>query len=197
MKNKAQLSGVLIAVIVVIALIFFIVLWAIGAYNGLVQKDVAVEKAWGNVQTAYQRRVDLIPNLVETVKGEVKFEQDTQTKIAALRSGIASATNPTELSAAGAQVNDFIRGINVNVEAYPDLKASQNFLALKDELAGTENRIKWERDNFNAAVQSYKTSVRSFPTNFIAGMYGFVLDKWKMFEADEGAQNAPKVNFTG
>lgn len=197
LKNrKAQLSGVLIALIVIIALIFFVILWAVGIYNALVQKDVAVEKAWGNVQTAYQRRVDLIPNLVETVKGVVKFEQDTQTKIAALRSGINSARNPDELQAAGNQVNSYIRGLNINVEAYPDLKSNQNFLALQDELAGTENRIKWERDNFNGAVQSYKTSVRSFPTNFIAGMYGFNLDKWNMFKAEEGAQNAPKVNFT-
>ena len=198
LKNrKAQLSGVLIALIVIIALIFFVILWAIGIYNALVQKDVAVEKAWGNVQTAYQRRVDLIPNLVETVKGVVKFEQDTQTKIAALRSGINSARNPDELQAAGNQVNSYIRGLNINVEAYPDLKANQNFLSLQDELAGTENRIKWERDNFNGAVQSYKTSVRSFPTNFIAGMYGFNLDKWNMFKADEGAENAPKINFIG
>jgi LemA protein len=197
MNKKAQLQVLGIVLIIILAIVVIGVLWAIGSYNSLVKKDVAVEKAWGNVQTAYQRRVDLIPNLVETVKGVVKFEQDTQTQIAALRSGITSAITPTQLTAVGTQVNDFIRGININVEAYPDLKASQNFLSLQDELAGTENRIKWERDNYNGAVQSYKTSVRSFPTNFIAGMFGFNLDKWDMFAAEEGAQNAPKVNFTG
>jgi LemA protein len=197
MNKKAQVSIALIILIAIIAIIFIVIMWAISAYNGLVQKDVATEKAWGNVQSAYQRRVDLIPNLVETVKGVVKFEQDTQTQIAALRSGITSARTPAELQTAGNKVNSYLQGLNINVEAYPDLKSNQNFLALQDELAGTENRIKFERDNFNAAVQTYKTSVRSFPTNFIAGMYGFPLDKWNMFTADEGAQNAPKVNFTG
>lgn len=195
--KKAQMLGIVIILIAIIAIIFLVVMWAIVAYNSLVQKDVAVEKAWGNVQTAYQRRIDLIPNLVETVKGVVKFEQDTQTKIAALRSGITNANTPAELQDAGNQVNSYIRGLNINVEAYPDLKANQNFLALQDELAGTENRIKFERDNFNGAVQSYKTSVRSFPTNFIAGMYGFVLDKWKMFEAQKDADKPVVVNFTG
>jgi len=196
MNKKAQLQVLGIILIVILALVVLVVLWAIGSYNSLVKKDVAVEKSWGNVQTAYQRRVDLIPNLVETVKGVVKFEQDTQTQIAALRSGISTASTPSELTAAGEQVNGFIRGININVEAYPDLKSSQNFLSLQDELAGTENRIKWERDNYNEAVQSYKTSVRSFPTNILAGMFGFNLDKWDMFQAEEGAQNAPTVDFT-
>jgi len=195
--KRAQMQWPMIVLLAIVVIVFLGILWAIGSYNSLVKKDVAVEKAWGNVQTAYQRRVDLIPNLVETVKGVVKFEQDTQTKIAALRSGITTATTPAQLTAAGTQVNDFIRGININVEAYPDLKASQNFLSLQDELAGTENRIKWERDNYNEAVQSYKTSVRSFPTNFVARMFGFNLDKWDMFEAEKGAEVAPKVNFTG
>jgi LemA protein len=194
--KKAQLSSVLIALIVIIAVIIAVIvigfLFVMDAYNSLVQKDVAAEKAWGNVQSAYQRRVNLIPNLVETVKGVVKFEQDTQTQIAALRSGIKT---PTELQTAGANVNSYLQGLNINVEAYPNLKANENFLALQDELAGTENRIKWEMDNFNAAVQSYKTSVRSFPTNMLAGMFGFDVDKWNMFSAEPGAEIAPKVKF--
>jgi len=197
MNNKAQMSIVLIVLIAIIAIIFIGIMWVVGSYNSLVQKDVSVEKAWGNVQTAYQRRVDLIPNLVETVKGVVKFEQDTQTKIAALRSGINNAQTPTDLQTAGNEVNTYLRGLNINVEAYPDLKANQNFLALQDELAGTENRIKFERDNYNGAVQTYKTSVRSIPTNIIAGMFGFTVDKWSMFAADKGAEDAPKINFTG
>lgn len=196
-NNKAQMSSAFIVLIAILAIIFITIMWAISAYNSLVQKDVATEKAWGNVQTAYQRRVDLIPNLVETVKGVVKFEQDTQTQIAALRSGITNARTPEELQTAGANVNSYLQGLNINVEAYPDLKSNANFLALQDELAGTENRIKFERDNFNEAVQNYKTSVRKFPTNLIAGMYGFALDKWNMFAAQEGAENAPQVNFTG
>lgn len=201
MNNKGQAALLVLGIIIVF--IVLIIMAIAGAYNGLVNKDVAAKKAWGNVQTAYQRRADLIPNLVETVKGAKNFEQQTQTKIAELRSQatqvqqqVQNAKTPTEIQAAGTQMQDVMSRLMVVVEAYPDLKSNQNFLSLQDELAGTENRIKYERDNYNAAVQDYETTVRSFPTNMLAGMYGFSADKWAMFTADQGAQNTPKVNFS-
>jgi len=196
MNNKAG-TGTTIAI--TLGVIFLIVLiigsFVSGTYNSLVDKDTSVENQFAKVQTAYQRRADLIPNLVETVKGSVKFEQDTQTQIAALRSGINNAKTPDQLDKAGKNLNSFVSGIMVNVEAYPDLKSNQNFLSLQDELAGTENRIKWERDNYNNAVKDYKVNVRSFPSNMIAGMFGFNVDKWEMFSASEGSDQAPKVSF--
>lgn len=196
MNKKANATAtVLITIGVILFLLLIFVGWIAGTYNSLVSIDVATEKAWGNVQTAYERRADLIPNLVNTVKGVVKFEQDTQTKIAQLRSGIKDAKTPDELDTAGQKMNSFVSDIIVSVEAYPDLKASQNFLALQDELAGTENRIKFERDNYNTAVQSYKTRIRSFPSNIIANMFGFDSAKWNMFQAEEESQEAPEVSF--
>jgi LemA protein len=201
--NKKGQSGVLVGAIVVIVVMLFIVMIIAGMYNSLVQVDVSTGKAWGNVQTAYQRRADLIPNLVATVQGAKTFEQQTQTQIAALRSQagqvqqqVQTATTPGELQTAANDMSGIVSRLLVIVEAYPDLKSNQNFLALQDELAGTENRIKYERDNYNTAAQSYQLAVRSFPTNILAGMFGFSVDKWRMFQADASAQTAPKVNFT-
>lgn len=188
--------------IVVVGILFagFIGLWVMGTYNSLVGKDTTVENQWAHVQTAYQRRADLIPNLVDTVKAAKDFEQGTQTKIAELRSqagqakiDMSNAKDMDQLQAANTQMSSVLSRLMVIVEAYPDLKSNANFLALQDELAGTENRIKWERDNYNNAVQDYKVSVRTFPTNMIGGMFGFTPDKWKMFQANAGAQNAPDV----
>jgi LemA protein len=199
MKNKNKKGGagtiVLITLGIVFLLLFFVGVFIAGSYNGLVSTDTNVEQKWGNVQTSYERRLDLIPNLVETVKGVSNFEKDTQTQIAAFRAGIQNAKTPAQLDEVGKQMNQLVSGIAVSVEAYPDLKSSQNFLALQDELAGTENRISWERNNYNEAVKSYKTKVRTFPTNIIAGMFGFDLSKWDMFEASDGADTAPKVKF--
>ena len=165
------------------------------SYNSLVGVDTEVEQKWANIQTAYERRADLIPNLVETVKGYSNYEGDLQKAVAKLRSGIRDATNPQELNGVDRQMNSLISNLIVSVEAYPDLKASENYLALQDELAGTENRIKWERDNFNEAVKSYKRSVRSFPRNIVANIFGFNRDKWNMFEAEEGSEDAPVIKF--
>jgi LemA protein len=195
-NNKGQvLYALLIFIGIIILLIVIVGLWIMGTYNSLVKSDVNVENSWAKVQTAYERRIDLIPNLVSTVKGAAQFEQVTQTQIATLRSGIANAKSTSDLTSAGKQVDSLISNLIVSVEAYPQLKATENFKSLQDELAGTENRIKWERDNFNDAVKDYKTKLRSFPTNIIAGMYGFTLDKWEMFEATQGAEIAPKVQF--
>jgi LemA protein len=190
-------GGIVLIVLGILALIVLMfIFWIMGSYNSLVQTDVSVEKSWGNVQTAYERRMDLIPNLVATVKGSAAFEKETQTKIAELRSGIRSATTPSQVDAVGKQMNGLISNLIVSVEAYPDLKSTTNFLALQDELAGTENRIKWERDNFNGEVQTYKTKVRTFPTNIVASFFKFDLNKWQMFQSAEGAEQAPIVNFS-
>ena len=175
----------------------------IGSYNGLITTDETVDEKWANVQTAYQRRADLIPNLVDTVQAAVEFEQETHTQIAAVRTSavaakqaMSSAKTPAEISAASKQVESAIAGfsgLNINVERYPNLKATENFLSLQDELAGTENRIKVERDIFNKAVKNYNLKVRKFPSNMIAGMFGF--EKKEMFEAEEGTSVAPTNLF--
>ncbi|MBU0471418.1 MAG: LemA family protein [Nanoarchaeota archaeon] len=185
------------------AVLLMLVLTVIGSYNGLITTDETVNEKWANVQTAYQRRADLIPNLVDTVQAAVQFEQETHTQIAAVRTSavaaqqaMSSASTPAEISAASKQVESAIAGfsgLNINVERYPDLKATENFLSLQDELAGTENRIKVERDIFNKVVKNYNLKVRRFPSNIIAGMFGF--EKKEMFEADEGTSVAPTNLF--
>lgn len=195
-KKKGQITVVaVIAVIVVIIIVLGAII--IGTYNGLVSKDVAVTSQWGNVQSAYQRRLDLIPNLVATVKGSADFEKTTQTQIATLRSQVNSAKNPDDMKTVDTGTSSLIRNINVQVEAYPDLKSTENFRALQDELSGTENRIKWERDGYNTKVQDYQTATRTFPGAIFASMFGFLSDKYKFFESTPGAENPPVVNFTG
>jgi LemA protein len=194
-KNANVLMGILITlgIIILIGLIFFG--WVAGTYNSLVSLDTNVQQKFGNVQTALQRQADLIPNLVTTVKAYSKYEGDTQTKIAEIRSGIRSATTPGQLDAAGKQMNSLISNLIVSVEAYPDLKANENYLALQDELAGSINRVTWERNNYNEAVKEYATKIRTFPANIIASMFGFNLDKWQTFQANKESQNTPEVKF--
>ncbi len=199
MKKLSTTHIVLISLAVVLLLSL---IWVVGSYNGLVSADESVNEKWANVQTAYQRRADLIPNLIVTVQEAVKFEKETQTQIAALRTGaieakdaMASAKTIEESQAAiqqSEQVMSQYRGLNINVENYPQLKATENFLSLQDELAGTENRIKTERDIFNKAVKEMNIKVRRFPTNIIAGMFGF--EKKDSFEADAGAETAPDAS---
>lgn len=203
MAKKKTNTGLIIG-IVVIAVIVIIVLSVIGMYNGLVQADVNVDKAWGQVETAYQRRADLIPNLVATVQGAADFEQETQTKVAEIRTAATaakqawdSATTPEAKVAAANQMESVLAGfrsLNINVERYPDLKATTNFLGLQDELAGTENRVAVERKRYNDAVGVINKKVRFFPTNILAGMFGF--EKKDFFESAPGAEAAPVVEFT-
>jgi LemA protein len=141
--------------------------------------------------------LDLIPNLVATVKGSADFEKNTQTQITMLRSQVNGAKNPDDMKTVDTGTSSLIRNINIQVEAYPDLKSTENFRALQDELSGTENRIKWERDNYNTAVKSYQTATRTFPGAIFASMFGFLPDKYKFFESTPGAENPPVVNFTG
>lgn len=197
MKDKKGQVTAMAIVAVVVILIVILGAIIIGTYNGLVSKDVAVQTQWGKVQSAYQRRLDLIPNLVATVKGSSDFEKTTQTQIAALRAGVDGAKNPNDMKPIDTGTSSLIRSINVQVEAYPTLTSTANFRALQDELAGTENRVKWERDEYNNKIKDYQTATRTFPGNVFAGMFGFLSDKYKFFESTPGAENPPVVNFTG
>jgi len=194
--------GKLVGIIVVIALVFVVVL-GVSGYNGLVKKNEAVNQSWSQVENVYQRRADLIPNLVETVKGAAKFEQETLTKVIEARAR-ASQVNitPEMLNDPQAlqrfqQVQDELSGalsrLLVTVEQYPELKANANYIALQTELAGTENRIAVERRRFTEVVQDYNIAVKRFPMNFLAGMFGFGPKAY--FEATEGSSEPPKVQF--
>jgi LemA protein len=190
-KKKINKGG--IVGIVVIAVIVVIVLGVIGMYNGLVRSDVNVDNAWGNVQAVYQRRADLIPNLVETVKGAKNFEQQTLTAITAARSAWTNAKTPEDQVAAANGMESALSRLMVVVENYPELKSNANFLALQDELANTENKIAVERQRYNTAVQDFNTKVRVFPTNIVAGIFNF--EKRTFFQSAPGAENAPNVQF--
>lgn len=168
----------------------------------LVSTDENVKSKWGEVQNQYQRRADLVPNLVNTVKGAANFEQKTLTDVINARARATSIqVNPDNLTpeklrefqSAQGELSQALGRLMVVSEQYPELKANQNFLALQDQLEGTENRITVARKNYNEAVQGYNVSVRSFPNNIIAGMLGFTPKG--MFEADAGAQKAPQVQF--
>lgn len=194
MKNKGL--GIVIGILV---LLLFI---GMSKYNGLVRKDVAVENQWANVETAYQRRADLIPNLVNTVKGYADFEQETITQVIEARSKATSVNidannlNPEmiqQFEAAQGNLSSALSRLLVTVERYPDLKANQNFLALQSQLEGTENRIATERKRFNDNVGNYNKSIRTFPSNIIASMGSF--EKKGFFESNEGADVAPEVTF--
>ena len=192
MKNK-KLWVILAVVAVVAILIFAIIASLVGTYNGLVEKQAEVDQKFAQVQTVLQRRSDLIPNLVSTVKGYAAHEESVYTAIADARAALSGAKTPEELSEANGELDSAISRLLVVVENYPDLKASANFTALQDELAGAENRISTERGRYNEAVKEYNTAIKKFPNNIFAGMFGFTAADY--FEADEGAQKAPEVNF--
>jgi LemA protein len=181
---------ILIAVVVVAALLVF---QGVGAYNGIVQKDVAVNEKWGQVQNVLQRRGDLIPNLVQSVKGYAAHEKEVFEYVAAARAKLAGARTPEEMMKANAEVSSALSRLLVVVENYPQLKADQTFIRLMDELAGTENRISVERMRYNAAVGDYNTAIRVFPSNLVAGVAGFRGKPF--FEAETKAKEVPKVDF--
>ena len=179
--------------VVPVAVVVLLVLWFIGSYNGLVRAEVSVDTAWGQVQSVYQRRADLVPNLVETVKGIRDFEKETFLAITEARSRWQGATTPREQVAATNALESAIGRLLVVVENYPQLRSSENFLALQDELAGTENRINVERQRYNEAVGEYNSKIRTFPRVVVASLFGF--EKREFFEAQAGAEEAPSVDF--
>jgi len=189
----------LIAVIVIVVIIGVLALSVFGSYvstrNTLVTKNEAVKSAWSQVDIVLQRRADLIPNLVETVKGYAQQEQTVFGDIAKARSALLSAGTPQEKIAANSQLDGALGRLLVIVENYPQLKSNENFLRLHDELAGTENRIAVERKRYNDTLQDYNTYVQQFPTNIFAGWAGFKRND-AYFQASEGSRVPPKVNFS-
>lgn len=187
-----------------IGVVVLLVFYGISVNNSLVNKEETVNQAWAQVENQYQRRADLVPNLVETVKGAANFEQETLTSVIEARSKATSIQiNPQSLNdpqqlqqyqEAQDQLSGALSRLLVTVERYPELKANQNFQTLQDQLEGTENRIAVERNRYNRAAQEYNTSIRRFPASVLAGMLGF--DKKAYFEAQEGAEQAPEVDFS-
>lgn len=188
--------------IIILAVVAIVAIWGITGYNGMVKAEEAVSTAWSNVENQYQRRADLIPNLVNTVKGYAAHEKETLDAVISARTRATQVTvdadNLTpeklqEFQKAQGEVGSALGRLLAITEAYPELKANQNFLELQAQLEGTENRISVERRNFNDAAKSYNTSIRTFPRNLLAGMFGF--EKRPYFEAQEGAEKAPEVQF--
>ena len=192
-KTLMKKTGIIIAIVVGVVL-----LWGIGAYNGLVKKQEAVTKAWSQVENVYQRRADLVPNLVALVKNYAEYEQGTILAVTEARTKAASTTvnieNYTEGDLQNFEHSQEALGQSMNrllvaVENYPDLKASENYLTLQAQLAGCENRILTERQRFNETAKVYNQSVRKFPSSLIANLFGF--EKRPYFEAEAGADKAP------
>lgn len=189
-KIPAIIGGVLLLLVMMIA----------GSYNGMVSSRESVNTAWSKVESQYQRRSDLIPNLVNTVKGAANFEQETLTKVIEARSKVTQikvdANNPEDIARfqqAQGQVSSSLSRLLAVAENYPQLKATENFKDLQSQLEGTENRITVARNDFNDAARSYNTKIKSFPANLLAGMFGF--KERPYFEADADAKKAPSVNF--
>lgn len=191
-----------VALLVILALVLILGVWGCNGYNGLVKQDESVKKAWNNVNTEYQKRSDLVGNLVNTVKGAANFEQETLTKLVEARAKATSINltadqltpeNIAKFQQAQSQMSGALSRLLAVVENYPDLKANQNFLQLQGQLEGIENDVRTSRRSFNEAINTYNTKVRSFPMNILGGMFGFKAKEG--FKADEGAEKAPKVQF--
>jgi LemA protein len=201
--NKFAL-GCVVLLVVLLFVAVFAALAVGGSYNRLVRLQQTVDQGWAQVQNVYQRRADLIPNLVNTVSGAANFEKSTLTEVTNARASVGrvqldpnkaptDAAQLEQFQAAQGQLSNALSRLLVVVERYPELKANQSFLSLQAQLEGTENRISVERGNFNSAVQNYNVAVRSFPTNLVAGMLGFAPRPF--FTAREGAERPPPVQF--
>ena len=200
--NDLDMNKKVIILIAVAVVLLGSFVWVKNVYNGLVTSDENTQSAWSQVENVYQRRADLIPNLVATVKGYAAHESETLENVVAARAKATQVTiDPSSLSAeevakyneAQGELGTALGRLLLIQENYPDLKANQNFRDLQAQLEGTENRIATERMKFNQAVKDYNTSIRRFPNNIIASMFGF--EKKGYFEANSGAENAPKVEF--
>ncbi len=200
MKKGCLISIIVVAVLAL--LVFIVVSWGTRIYNGMVTMQESVTSQWGNVETQYQRRADLIPNFVNTVKGAANFEQSTLTQVIEARAKATSVKiDPTNMTPeamqrfqeAQGEVSSALSRLMVVVERYPELKATQNFRDLQITLEGTENRISVERRKFNEVALQYNTYIRRFPQKLLAGMFGFQSKPY--FEAEEGAAKAPEVKF--
>jgi len=191
MDSKKKTLIIVLAVIVVLAIATYS--FFAGNYNKFVGLDQTVKSSWAQVENQLQRRYDLIPNLVETVKGYAKQEKDVMVEVTNARSKVGGAGNVPDKIAANNELSGALSRLMVVVEKYPDLKSNQNFMRLQDELAGTENRIAVERMRYNEAVKTYNQAIKSFPANLLAGMFGF--KEGAFFDAPKEAKTAPKVQF--
>ena len=185
--------NLIIAIVVILIVVFSLFSFFQGNYNTFVSLDEAVKGSWAQVENQLQRRYDLIPNLVETVKGYAKQEKDVLVEVTNARAKVGGAANVPDKIKANNELTGALSRLRVVVERYPDLKSNQNFIRLQDELAGTENRIAVERKRYNDAVKTYNVAIRSFPANLIAGMFGF--QNATLFEAPAAAKAAPHVKF--
>lgn len=184
----------LIVLIAVVAVIVIIIGAVIGSYNGLVEDREEVEEASSQISVMLQRRADLIPNFVNTVKGYSDYEQKTLQAVTEARASVGKATNATEQATASAELDRAIDvWVNAVTEAYPELKANEQYRALQDELAGSENRLATARKDYNEDAREFNTEIRKFPKSIIAGIFGF--EKFDYFEAQSGAENVPQVSF--
>jgi len=177
----------------IIVIVLLVVFWYVATYNSLIRLNEQVNNKWAQVETQYQRRVDLIPNLVNTVKGAANFETSTLEEITRLRSQWQTAPTPEQKVATANQIESVLSRLLLVAENYPQLKATQNFLSLQDELANTENKVAVERGRYNDAVRDFNARIKTFPTNIVARNIGYA-DK-TYFEARPGAENAPEVKF--
>lgn len=195
-QRQFGLGSTAIILLGILAVAVVVGMWFAGSYNGLVNRDAEVERRASNIESQLKRRADLVPNLVATVKGYAKHEQEVYNNIAAARSRLLAADvdkNPKEAAAANSAFNSSLGRLLAIAENYPQLKADQNFIRLQDELTGTENRINVSRLAFNDAVKDYNISVRTFPGNIVAGIAGF--SRKESFEATESEKATPKVEF--
>ncbi len=184
----------MLALWIILGVVAVLVIWAIISYNALVSLREQVRSAWAQIDVMLKRRHDLIPNLVETVKGYASHERETLERVMAARNAAVAAPTPSAAVAAEGQLSGALRQLFAVAEAYPDLKANQNFMQLQQELAGTENQIGGSRQNYNSIVQRYNTAMLSFPTNLLAGPFGFTAQPF--FEVQDPAQReAPAVKF--
>ena len=191
MSRGIKILLIILGIIILFGIIIFSSIK--GTYNSLITLDEGVKTAWAQVENQLQRRFDLIPNYVETVKGYAKHEKELFIKVTEARSKVGGAANIPDKIKANNQLSGALSRLLLVVERYPELKANQNFIRLQDELAGTENRIAVERRRYNETVKTYNIKVRSFPTNILAGFFGF--EKAAFFEVPEEAKAVPKVKF--
>ena len=180
---------------IILGIIVVLVLIVVGVYNGLVKSRMQTREAWSQIDVQLKRRNDLIPNLIETVKGYAKYEEDTLAKVTQLRQQVAQASSPAEAMAASDALSRQVAGIFAVAENYPDLKANTNFMQLQEELTNTENKISYARQLYNSVTSNYNVKLETFPTNVIAGMFGFRQAEFLQVPEEEKA--VPKVDFSG
>jgi LemA protein len=202
MKNKGMMIGCAIGAVVLLA-VGMLVVWGISSYNNMISLDQAVVQQWSQVENQYQRRADLIPNLVNTVKGYADFEKEVLTKVTEARARVSQFNITPEVlndpqafakfQSLQGELSGALSRLLVTVENYPQLKANENFLQLQAQLEGTENRISVERKKFNEVVQSYNTTIKRFPASMLAGIFGF--GEKQYFKAVQGSDTPPKVEF--